>query len=489
MAEQDGLLQGILDSIISLNGGTAGLEAGIAAFRELQRNNQMLRLALKQTLELCNQPSYSGQGNVMALSELMKPTPMKPTEEELVLLAKLRTASIAEKKEKIDKKCTLHIFPPEVRDQIFDLILVNYFAQYPRLKVLDYQNWTRGQWDRIDTPGNAGLPLKDLPAFEIALIPDQKLYRHFFALRIKQCIIELRPSLTWNHMYDFPLGYEVADPPKEIMGWLTDESKYKEDYWQWVYNQDMQLGIRSLECLNPRYLRRGWIYQYPSLSMFSPLMLDSIRSVEIVLSTDYLNTQYLDVIESIAQRHAPIFDIPSCHLPHAKLLTHLSYRLNSHTWWHSTPSTNSNSNSPTSSTLPTSSTSTPPILLQSLQTFLSPFSTTNSPIPNPIPIPTTNPQIQTLTIKTLTPKPHPGLRNPVPQQTLNSISPTINLLNKMFHLQAESTWTREEVAPGAYGILRGWKTDCYQLVWEAPVGGRLMVCMEEEETEGAVLEG
>ncbi|KAF7899839.1 hypothetical protein EAF00_004175 [Botryotinia globosa] len=106
--------------------------------------------------------------------------------------------------------------PPEVREQVFRLIIEDYFEEFPERSVLVYQNWIMGPCTKINISGNAGLPLKDLPLFEIALIPDQKLYREFFALRIEQCTLELRPSFTWSHVYSFPPEVQVADPPEEI---------------------------------------------------------------------------------------------------------------------------------------------------------------------------------------------------------------------------------------------------------------------------------
>lgn len=92
--------------------------------------------------------------------------------------------------------CNFNIIPPEVREQMFRPILMDYFAEHPEHQVLGYQNWIMEPCKRIEISENPGLPLKELPAFETALIPDQKLDQEFFALRIKQYTIELRPSVT-----------------------------------------------------------------------------------------------------------------------------------------------------------------------------------------------------------------------------------------------------------------------------------------------------
>lgn len=175
------------------------------------------------------------------------------------------------------------MFPPEVRENIFGLIVCNYLAEFPQHRILKYQIYH----SEVDS-GTKGLPFKDLPTFEIALIPDQKLYCEFFALRIKQSIVELRPSFVWSHIYDFPLGCEVPAPPAEFIGWVTDAREDDSSYMKWVLEQDKRLDIKSWGPFGFRYLPfnlslRGWVYHYPSISLLSPRMQDNIQSVEIVL--------------------------------------------------------------------------------------------------------------------------------------------------------------------------------------------------------------
>ncbi|THV48873.1 hypothetical protein BGAL_0223g00150 [Botrytis galanthina] len=211
--------------------------------------------------------------------------------------------------------------------QIFHLILEDHFEEFPDGSVLVYQNWITGPCKKINISGNAGLLLKDLPAFEIALIPDQKLYREFFALRIKQCTLELRPSITWSHVYSFTPEVQVADPPEEITEWVTDSSKSSFEYMAWVYLQEKELGLHpNTGTSNHNLPLPGWVYNYPSLSKLSPIMLDNVRSIYIILSTDYLCTQYIGA-ERWRKRSAPTFDVLSCNLKYAANLASLSYIL------------------------------------------------------------------------------------------------------------------------------------------------------------------
>ncbi|KAF7862756.1 hypothetical protein EAF04_007628 [Stromatinia cepivora] len=115
-------------------------------------------------------PDYMPQNFFAKFLSFLKPKSrsIQPTEDKLHLLTKLRTSSTAEKRKKIDNKSTLYVFPPEVRDQIFDLIFINYFANYPINQILYYQNRIICPHRKVDIPGNTGLSFKCLPAFEIA---------------------------------------------------------------------------------------------------------------------------------------------------------------------------------------------------------------------------------------------------------------------------------------------------------------------------------
>ncbi|TGO26256.1 hypothetical protein BPAE_0063g00250 [Botrytis paeoniae] len=213
--------------------------------------------AQQRYLDVCKKFEPWGQADFIHLSSIALPNffvdiissyksrskLMPPTEDALHVHTELRTKSIGEKRKKINKTCNLNIIPPEVRGQIFRLILKGYFAESPKLSVLVYQNWIKGPCKKINILGNAGLPLRDLSAFEIALIPVQKLYREFFALRIKQCTIELRPSVTWSHVYTFPPEVQVVDLPEGITEWVTDSSKSSFEYMTWVYLQEKELGL------------------------------------------------------------------------------------------------------------------------------------------------------------------------------------------------------------------------------------------------------
>ncbi|TEY76298.1 hypothetical protein BOTCAL_0060g00090 [Botryotinia calthae] len=408
-----------------------------------------------------------------------------PTEDTLRIHAELRTKSIGEKRKKINKTCNFNIIPPEVREQIFCLILKDYFADYPERQVLEYQNWIIGPCKKINISGNSGLPLKHLPAFEIALIPDQKLYREFFALRIKQCTIELRPSVTWSHIYSFPSEFQVADPPEEIMEWVTDSSKSSFEYMAWVYLQEKELGLHPNTSNEYHNLPlRGWLYQYPSLSKLSPIVLDNIRSVEIILSTHYLDTQYIDSAEQWNKRSAPTFDVLSCDLNYAANLASLSYSLNHNSWFFRSPFDKSGTLSTTTAL---------PIILRSLEHSLAVETKQSTLNTNPhslIPAPLY--QLTTFTIKIFVFNRLSrgwGVRNR--QEKLASSCEDVEIINKVLAISPESTWIERVPGMEPRGNSRGGVVSCYQLVWAAGTCRKLLICekRENEKIEGAQLDG
>ncbi|TGO64016.1 hypothetical protein BCON_0009g00250 [Botryotinia convoluta] len=401
---------------------------------------------------------------------------MPPTEDALHVHTELRTKSIGEKRKNINKTCNLDIIPPEVREQIFRLILKDYFAEYPERSVLVYQNWIMGPCKNINISGNAGLPLKDLPTFEIALIPDQKLYREFFALRIKQCTIELDPSVTWSHVYSFPPEVQVVDPPKEITEWVTDSSKSSFEYMAWVYLQEKELGLHpNIGNRNHHLPLRGWLYHYPSLSKLSPIMLDNIRSADIILSTDYLETQYIYGAERWNKRFAPTFDVLSCDLNYAANLASLSYSLsyNSRGFGNQFNQT---------VTLPT--TEVLPIILRSLEHSLAvePKQSTLNTNPHSL-IPAPLSQLITFTIKTFyANSPSKRCRVIHGQENPASLREGAEIIDRLMAISPESSWTKRVSGMGRRVIDRGWGVNCYQLDWAAGVGRKLLIC-EKTESE------
>ncbi|KAF7881568.1 uncharacterized protein EAF02_006256 [Botrytis sinoallii] len=276
-------------------------------------------------------------------------------------------------------------------EQVFRLILKDYFEEFPERSVLVYQNWIMGLCKKIVVSGNAGLPLKDLPAFEIALIPDQKLYREFFALRIKQCILELRPSVTWSHVYSFPPEVQIADPPEEITEWVTDSSKSSFEYKAWVYLQEKELGLHpNIGDSNHNLPLRGWVLHYPSLSKLSPTMLDNIR-------TPITFTHSTSVLSDGKKRSAPTFDDLSCNLNYATNLASLSYILGHERRGSAFPIIHNET---------LRSTTVLPIVLRSLENSLAVEPKQSTPNTNPhslIPAPLS--QLTTFSIKTSKPIP------------------------------------------------------------------------------------
>ncbi|KAF5877402.1 uncharacterized protein Bfra_001769 [Botrytis fragariae] len=450
--------------------------------------------AQQRYLDVCKKFEPWGQADFIHLSKITPPNffvdiissyksrskLMPPSEDALRVHTELRTKSIGEKRKKINKTCNLNIIPPEVREQIFRVILEDYFAEFPRRSVLVYQNWIMGPCKKINISGNTGLALKDLPAFEIALIPVQKLYREFFALRIKQCTIELRPSITWSHVYSFPPEVQVADPPEEITEWVTDSSKSSFEYMAWVYLQEKELGFHpniGNSCYNLPL--RGWVYRYPSLSKLSPIMLDNIHSVDIILSTDYLGTQYVDDTQRWNEHFAPTFDVLSCNLNYAANLASLSYILS-----HNTRTFESKFNQVV--TLPT--TTVLAIILRSLENSLAVETKQSTLDTNPyslIPAPLS--QLTTFSIKTFETKlPSKCCRGIYSQETPTSLRESAEVINSLLAISLESSRIERVPGIGRREIDWGWGVSCYQLVWAAGVGRKLLICekTESEQSKG-----
>ncbi|KAF7912065.1 hypothetical protein EAE99_010887 [Botrytis elliptica] len=403
---------------------------------------------------------------------------MPPTEDTLRVHTELRTKSIGEKRKNINKTCNLNIIPPEIREQVFRLILEDYFEEFPERSVLVYQNWIMGLCKKIVVSGNAGLPLKDLPAFEIALIPDQKLYREFFALRIKQCTLELRPSVTWSHVYSFPPEVQVADPPEEITEWVTDSSKSSFEYKAWVYLQEKELGLHpNIGDSNHNLPLRGWVLHYPSLSKLSPTMLDNIRSIYIILSTDYLHTQYIGA-ERWKNRSAPTFDDLSCNLNYAANLASLSYILGHERRGSAFPIIHKET---------LRSTTVLPIVLRSLKNSLAvePKQSTLNTNPHSL-IPAPLSQLTTFNIKTFETKTPPrscgGLKHCIEDPA--SLTKVPEVINRLLAISPEISRIAMVPEMGRRFINIGWGVSCYQFVWAAGDGRKLLIC---EKTDSGQL--
>ncbi|KAF7909585.1 uncharacterized protein EAF01_003303 [Botrytis porri] len=404
---------------------------------------------------------------------------MPPTGDALHVHTELRTKSIGEKRKKINKTCNLNIFPPEVREQIFRLILKDYFADYPERSVLIYQNWIMGPCEKINISGNAGLLRIDLPTFEIALIPDQKLYREFFALRIMQCTIELRPSLTWSHVYSFPPEVQVSDPPEEITEWVTDSSKSSFEYMAWVYLQEKELGLHpNIGNSYHNLPLRGWVFHYPSLSKLSPIMLDNIHGIHIILSTDYLHTQYFGA-ERWKKRSAPTFDVLSCDLNYAANLASLSYVLGHKS---------RGSRIPLDQADILLSTTVLPIILRSLEHSLAvePMKNTLNTNPHSL-IPAPLAQLTTFSIKTFQTKfPLGCCRAMYVQEDPDILCEGAEVINRLLAISLEPSRIDRVPEMGGREFDRGWGVTCYQLVWAAGVGKNLLICekIESEQLNG-----
>ncbi|KAF7955820.1 hypothetical protein EAE96_004742 [Botrytis aclada] len=428
--------------------------------------------AQQRYLDLCKQFGPWGQEDFIHLSNIAPPNffvdiissyksrlKLMPPTEDIEGLMKLTTKSIVKKRKNINKTCNLNVIPPELREQIFRLILKDYFTEYPKRSVLVYQNWIMGPYKNINILGNAGLALEDLPAFEIALIPDQKLYREFFALRIKQCTIELRPSVTWSHVYSFPPEVQVADPPKEITEWVTDTSKSSFEYMAWVYLQEKELGLHLP--------LRGWLYHYPSLSKLSPIMLDNIRSVDIILRTDHLDTQYIDGTNALLL-HSTFSD-----LLYAANLASLSYSL-------SYNERDFKNKFKQTVTLPT--TEVLPTILRSLKHYLAvepKQSTLNTNPHSSIPAPLS--LLTTFAIKTFDENfPESRFRSMTIRQNLAILRKGTENINRLLEISSESSWG--DIVPGIgwRKIDRGFVVSCYQLVWTAGFGRKLLICKKTE---------
>ncbi|TGO43488.1 hypothetical protein BHYA_0001g01190 [Botrytis hyacinthi] len=404
---------------------------------------------------------------------------MPPTEDTLRAHTELRTKSIGEKRKNIKKTCNLNIVPPEVREQVFRLILEDYFEEFPGRSVLAYQNWIMGPCKNINISGNEGLPLKDLPAFEIALIPDQKLYREFFALRIKQCTLELRPSVTWSHVYSFPPEVQVANLPEEITEWVTDSSKSSFEYMAWVYLQEKELGLDpNIGTSNHNLPLRGWVYHYPSLSKLSPIMLDNIRSIYIILSTDYLCTQYIGA-ERWKKRSAPTFEVLSCNLKYAENLASLSYILGHKS---------QGSENPFDQADTLLSTTVLPVILHSLKNSLAvePKQSTLNSNPHPL-IPAPLSQLTMFSIKVFEAKTPPRCCRAIhcPEDPA-CLRKGAEVINRLLAISLETSYVEMVPEMGGREIDLGWGIRCYQLVWAAGDGRKLLIC---EKTESEQLNG
>ncbi|PQE33535.1 hypothetical protein CJF32_00003425 [Rutstroemia sp. NJR-2017a WRK4] len=196
--------------------------------------------------------------------------------------------------------CTLYFLPWEIRDQIFKSVLDDYFDEHRDRRTLIYQDFLEGIWEQKEKHfknssnpqyrSRKGLNTCELPALEIALIPEQRLYREIFRLRIKSSIVELRPSVAWDWKYDFyvlsPEAEAVAKPPQELLtygegqNWESWDSEY--DHWL-EKTWERHLNYFISDAGEDQCDRRGYMLRYPSLASMSPLMLSCLLRIRLLL--------------------------------------------------------------------------------------------------------------------------------------------------------------------------------------------------------------
>jgi hypothetical protein len=138
-----------------------------------------------------------------------------------------------------------------------------------------------------------GLNTCELPALEIALIPEQRLYREIFRLRIKSSIVELRPSVAWDWKYDFPIlspeTEAIAKPPQEVLNYGEGEDweSWGGKYGAWVdkvWEEDID-SLKTASGYGDEFDRQGWMMRYPSLALMSPLMLSCLLRIVLHLKS------------------------------------------------------------------------------------------------------------------------------------------------------------------------------------------------------------
>jgi hypothetical protein len=199
--------------------------------------------------------------------------------------------------------CILYLLPWEIRDQIFKSVLDDYFDEYPDRRTLIYQNFLESVWEQkqrhFENSNNPqyrsqqGLSTCELPALEVALIPEQRLYREIFSLRIKTSTIELRPSVAWDWKYEFqvlsPEAEAIVKPPQDVLNYSESQ-----DWESWCSKYDVWLENiweRYADYLHSDYMkresyeydRRGYMLRYPSLVSMSPLMLSCLLRIRLLL--------------------------------------------------------------------------------------------------------------------------------------------------------------------------------------------------------------
>jgi len=111
------------------------------------------------------------------------------------------------------------------------------------------------------------------------LIPEAKLYREIFSLRVEMSTVVLRPNLVFNWNYEYPILAPDYDPGFEYLV-ITEPGDPANSTWDDI----------TVTEINPRMdlyqedaVLSGWIFEYPDISLFSPLLRSSILAIKIII--------------------------------------------------------------------------------------------------------------------------------------------------------------------------------------------------------------
>ncbi|TGO17872.1 hypothetical protein BTUL_0014g00670 [Botrytis tulipae] len=198
---------------------------------------------------------------------------------------------------------------------------------------------------------------------------------------------------------------------------------------------------------------------------------DSSKSSFEYMATDYLYSQYIGA-ERWKKRSAPTFDVLSCNLKYAANLASLSYILGHKIRGSGNPSDQADT---------LLSTTVLPIILRSLKNTLAVEPKQSTLIPAPLS------QLTTFSIKifqTKTPPRRCGIRH-CPENP-DSLHEGAEVINRLLAISLEISYI--EMVPEMVGrkIDRGCGVRCYQLVWAAGDGRKLLIC---DKTESEQLNG
>ncbi|CAG8953888.1 hypothetical protein HYFRA_00010849 [Hymenoscyphus fraxineus] len=147
----------------------------------------------------------------------------------------------------------------------------------------DYDDHLRGLGYDVDA---------QLPALELALVPERGLYRQFAYMRMQRCVIVLRPSVSFDWSEAFPV---LSEDWGESHRSLVADGKAEEEFWDTMPNDVAWSGGLNPEEHDDRWpsmwlrgadkLRspRRWQWEYPSLKYLSPLMRAGCRAVKLYI--------------------------------------------------------------------------------------------------------------------------------------------------------------------------------------------------------------